>query len=100
MSHSRNNMNEALTDLLLESLVAHVLTPERLVMEHAMLVAILHANVGTEVGEYLILATVHSPTICFYLMSCSGLIVKWKLMCDMICVRNRNKWVQSGTHTW
>jgi nucleolar MIF4G domain-containing protein 1 len=44
-------MNEALTDLLFESLVAHVLTPERRVMEHAMLVAILHANVGTEVGE-------------------------------------------------
>jgi nucleolar MIF4G domain-containing protein 1 len=52
MAHSRNNMNEALMDLLFESLVAHVLTPERLVMEYAMLVAILHANVGTEVGEY------------------------------------------------
>jgi nucleolar MIF4G domain-containing protein 1 len=53
-------MNEALTDLLFESLVAHVLTPERLIMEHAMLVAILHANVGTEVGEYSTLATVLS----------------------------------------
>ena len=59
MSHSRNNMNEALADLLFESLVAHVLTPERLVMEHAMLVAILHANVGTEVGEYV---TCHSTS--------------------------------------
>lgn len=70
MSHSRNNMNEALTDLLFESLVAQVITPERLIMEHAMLVAILHANVGTEVGEYLTLATVHSQVRYFYLMSC------------------------------
>jgi nucleolar MIF4G domain-containing protein 1 len=61
-------MNEALTDLLFESLVAHVLTPERLVMEHAMLVAILHANVGTEVGECLTLATVLSQIICFYIL--------------------------------
>jgi len=71
MSHSRNNMNEALTDLLFESLVAHVLTPERLVMEHAMLVAILHANVGTEVGEYLTLATVHSQALLTYLLTYS-----------------------------
>jgi hypothetical protein len=78
-------MNEALTDLLFESLVTHVLTPERLVMEHTMLVAILHANVGTEVGEYLALAMVHSQTIYFYLMSCAGLIVRWKLMCDIKC---------------
>ena len=83
MSHSRNNMNEALIDLLFESLVAHVLTPERLIMEHAMLVAILHANVGTEVGEYLTLATVLLQIMYFYLMSCAGL-VRWKLMCDMI----------------
>jgi nucleolar MIF4G domain-containing protein 1 len=43
-------MNESLTDLLFDSLVAQVITPERLMMEHAMLVAVLHANVGTEVG--------------------------------------------------
>jgi hypothetical protein len=86
-------MNEALTDLLFESLVAHVLTPERLIMEHAVLVAILHANVGTEVGEYLTLATVLSQTVCCYLMSCAGLVVRWKLVCDMISVRNRNKWL-------
>ncbi|PSN29484.1 hypothetical protein C0J52_23722 [Blattella germanica] len=54
MSHSRNDMNESLTNLLLESLVAPVITPERLIMEHAMLVAILHANVGTEVGAHIL----------------------------------------------
>ena len=31
-----------------------MLTPERLVMEHAVLVAVLHANVGTEVGASII----------------------------------------------
>jgi nucleolar MIF4G domain-containing protein 1 len=52
-------MNESLTNLLFESLVAEVITPERLIMEHAMLVAILHANVGTEVGQYLNVVTTH-----------------------------------------
>jgi hypothetical protein len=53
-------------------------------MEHAMLVAILHANVGTEVGECLTLATVLSQIVWFYLMPSAGLIVRWNLMCDMI----------------
>lgn len=51
MNNSRNDMNETLTNLLLDSLVSAVLTPERLLLEHVMLVAILHANVGTEIGE-------------------------------------------------
>ncbi|XP_069672026.1 nucleolar MIF4G domain-containing protein 1 [Periplaneta americana] len=53
MSHSRHAVNEALTNLLTESLVAPVMTPERLIMEHALLVAVLHANVGTEVGAHV-----------------------------------------------
>ena len=52
MCNSRNDMNESLMNLLLESLIATVITPERLIMEHAMLIAILHANVGTEVGKF------------------------------------------------
>jgi len=36
--------------LCVQSVVQDVLTPERLVMEHVMLLTILHANVGTEVG--------------------------------------------------
>lgn len=51
MNNSRNDMNETLTNLLLESLISPVVTPERLLLEHIMLVAILHANVGTEIGE-------------------------------------------------
>lgn len=85
MSHSRNDMNESLTHLLFESLVGPVLTPERLIMEHAMLVAILHANVGTEVGGYLTLDTVRSWVRRLYLMSYASLVVvRLKLIGDMI----------------
>lgn len=51
MKNSRNDMNETLTNLLLDSLISPVLTPERLLLEHVLLIAILHANVGTEVGK-------------------------------------------------
>lgn len=47
-------MNETLTNLLLNSLVSTVVTPERLLLEHVMLVAILHANVGTEIGAHFL----------------------------------------------
>lgn len=54
MSNSRNDMSETLTTLLLESLVSTVSTPERLLMEHMLLIAVLHANVGSEVGEFIL----------------------------------------------
>lgn len=54
MQNSRNDANHTLTELMLDSLVAPTLSPERLVMEHAMLVAILHANVGSEVGAHVL----------------------------------------------
>ncbi|KAH8039097.1 hypothetical protein HPB51_005058 [Rhipicephalus microplus] len=44
------DVNSTLNLCLSESIIAPFLTPERLVMEHAMLVAYLHCNVGTEVG--------------------------------------------------
>lgn len=53
-AHSRNDMNECLSKLFVDSLVAPVLSPERLIMEHALLVAVLHANVGVEVGATLL----------------------------------------------
>ena len=53
-AHSRNDMNECLSKLFVDSLIAPVLTPERLIMEHALLVAVLHANVGVEVGATLL----------------------------------------------
>ncbi|XP_017757352.1 PREDICTED: nucleolar MIF4G domain-containing protein 1 [Eufriesea mexicana] len=50
MTNSRNNMNNILSELVLESLVSDVITPDRLISEYMMLIAILHANIGIEVG--------------------------------------------------
>ena len=47
-------MNEVLCCLMMDSLIGPTITPERLIMEHAVLVAVLHANVGTEVGASII----------------------------------------------
>ncbi|XP_049853505.1 nucleolar MIF4G domain-containing protein 1 [Schistocerca gregaria] len=58
MSNSRHDMNKILSELLMESLVVPVRTPERLIMEHALLVAVLHSNVDTEVGIHFLQASV------------------------------------------
>lgn len=44
-------MNETVTNVIIESVISPAVTPERLVMEHVLLVALLHSNVGTEVGK-------------------------------------------------
>lgn len=54
MNNSRHDMNKILSELLMESLVVSVRTPERLIMEHALLVTVLHSNVDTEVGVYFL----------------------------------------------
>lgn len=54
MQNSRNDMNTTLSALICDALISHVLAPERMVMEHALLIAALHANVGTEVGANLL----------------------------------------------
>ncbi|XP_076675241.1 nucleolar MIF4G domain-containing protein 1 [Andrena cerasifolii] len=54
MTNSRNNMNHLLSSLVFEALVTDVLTPDRLICEHMMLIAILHANVGVEVGAHFL----------------------------------------------
>lgn len=54
MRNSRNDMNTTLSALICDALISHVLAPERMVMEHALLIAALHANVGTEVGANLL----------------------------------------------
>lgn len=54
MQNSRHDMNTTLTALIRDALITHVLAPERMVMEHALLIAALHANVGTEVGANLL----------------------------------------------
>ncbi|KAL1006802.1 hypothetical protein UPYG_G00077330 [Umbra pygmaea] len=50
MSSSRKDMNDTLTDILLAACVTPALMPDRLLMEHVLLVSILHHTVGLEVG--------------------------------------------------
>ena len=52
MENSRNDMNTTLMDFFTSSVVSEVLTPERLLLEHVLLVTVLHANVGSEVGTW------------------------------------------------
>ncbi|XP_019739309.1 nucleolar MIF4G domain-containing protein 1-like [Hippocampus comes] len=49
MSRSRKDMNETLTEVLLAACVTPALMPNRLLMEHVLLVSILHHTVGLEV---------------------------------------------------
>ncbi|XP_059152514.1 nucleolar MIF4G domain-containing protein 1-like [Physella acuta] len=54
LDNSRADVNETLTSLIMEAVVTPVLSPERLVAELAMLVAILYNNVGSEVGAFVL----------------------------------------------
>lgn len=44
-------MNRILSDLILGSCVSVSLMPDKLLMEHVMLLAILTSHIGIEVGE-------------------------------------------------
>uniref|UniRef100_UPI003AAB1C84 nucleolar MIF4G domain-containing protein 1 n=1 Tax=Centroberyx gerrardi TaxID=166262 RepID=UPI003AAB1C84 len=50
MSSSRKDMNDTLTEVLLAACVTPTLMPDRLLMEHVLLVSVLHHSVGLEVG--------------------------------------------------
>ncbi|XP_014854191.1 PREDICTED: nucleolar MIF4G domain-containing protein 1 isoform X2 [Poecilia mexicana] len=54
MSCSRKDMNDTLTDVLLAACVTPTLMPDRLLMEHVLLVSILHHAVGLEVGAHFL----------------------------------------------
>ncbi len=58
MSCSRKDMNDTLTEVLLAACVTPALMPDRLLMEHVLLVSVLHHAVGLEVNTtfFLILA--------------------------------------------
>ncbi|XP_065688767.1 nucleolar MIF4G domain-containing protein 1 [Patagioenas fasciata] len=58
MSNSRKDMNDTLTDILMNACVTPVAMPARLMMEHVLLVSILHHNVGIEVGAHFLEAVV------------------------------------------
>ncbi|KAL1454441.1 hypothetical protein WDU94_010696 [Cyamophila willieti] len=52
--HSRHDTNQTLLSLLRDSLLGESLTGDKMIMEHALLVTVLHANVGTEIGATLL----------------------------------------------
>ncbi|XP_059183385.1 nucleolar MIF4G domain-containing protein 1 [Centropristis striata] len=54
MSCSRKDMNDTLTEILLAACVIPSLMPDRLLMEHVLLVSILHHAVGLEVGAHFL----------------------------------------------
>ncbi|BFF99005.1 nucleolar MIF4G domain-containing protein 1 homolog [Drosophila madeirensis] len=54
MKNSRYNMNETLTKLLQEALLGPTRTQERMVQEHMVLLAYLHAQIGSEIGAHFL----------------------------------------------
>ncbi|XP_031471818.1 nucleolar MIF4G domain-containing protein 1 [Phasianus colchicus] len=58
MANSRKDMNETLTSILMNACVTAVAMPARLMMEHVLLVSVLHHTVGTEVGAHFLEAVV------------------------------------------
>ncbi|KFM59175.1 Nucleolar MIF4G domain-containing protein 1, partial [Stegodyphus mimosarum] len=54
MKNSRNDMNETLFSLISELVLSPVLVQPRFIIEKAMLVALLHANIGSEVGAFFL----------------------------------------------
>ncbi|XP_077158919.1 nucleolar MIF4G domain-containing protein 1 [Paroedura picta] len=54
MANSRKDMNETLTDILISACVTTSVMPPRLMMEHVLLVSILHNTVGIEVGAHFL----------------------------------------------
>ncbi|XP_062955499.1 nucleolar MIF4G domain-containing protein 1 [Cynocephalus volans] len=58
MTHSRKDMSDTLTAALLGACVSDTAMPSRLMMEHVLLVSILHHTVGIEVGAHFLEAVV------------------------------------------
>ncbi|XP_017328525.2 nucleolar MIF4G domain-containing protein 1 [Ictalurus punctatus] len=54
MSNSRKDMNDALTEVLISACVTPALMTDRLLMEHMLLVSVLHHTVGLEVGAHFL----------------------------------------------
>nr|XP_033787499.1 nucleolar MIF4G domain-containing protein 1 [Geotrypetes seraphini] len=54
MSSSRNDMNETLTSILMSACITPAKMPDRLMLEHVLLISILHHTVGIEVGAHVL----------------------------------------------
>lgn len=53
-SNARHDVNTTLTEVIIGSLVSSTLAAERLVLEHSLLIATLHANIGSEIGAFFL----------------------------------------------
>jgi nucleolar MIF4G domain-containing protein 1 len=53
-SNSRNDTNTVLIEIILNALVSNVLSRERLILEHTLLISVLHANLGSEIGAFFL----------------------------------------------
>lgn len=60
MNNSRFDMNNTITQLIFDALVSNVLVKERMVLEHTMLLAVLHTNVGTEIGAHFLQTVINT----------------------------------------
>lgn len=52
--NSRFDMNETLGQIIRESLIMPTLANDRMVQEHVVLIAYLHATIGSEIGAYFL----------------------------------------------
>ncbi|XP_055699005.1 nucleolar MIF4G domain-containing protein 1 homolog [Phlebotomus papatasi] len=58
MKNSRHDMNHTICSLILESIITPIAAAERMILEHSLFIAVLHANVGSEVGAHFLEALV------------------------------------------
>ncbi|CAJ0916836.1 unnamed protein product [Ranitomeya imitator] len=54
MSNSRKDMSDTLSDIALNACITPAKMPDRLMMEHVLLISILHHTVGIEVGAHIL----------------------------------------------
>ncbi|XP_077124713.1 nucleolar MIF4G domain-containing protein 1 [Ranitomeya variabilis] len=54
MSNSRKDMSDTLSDITLNACITPAKMPDRLMMEHVLLISILHHTVGIEVGAHIL----------------------------------------------
>ncbi|XP_063699856.1 nucleolar MIF4G domain-containing protein 1 homolog [Culicoides brevitarsis] len=54
MQNARYDMNTTLSELICSALVSNVIAKERMVLEHMLVVAVLHANIGSEIGAFFL----------------------------------------------
>lgn len=53
-ANARNDMNTVLSEVIQNSLISNVISRERAVLEQALLIAVLHANIGSEIGAFFL----------------------------------------------